>query len=145
MIALVASAWAGGACSGSCAMSGADHAWLPTDEALALIDAWQAPLGATDEGLEALLFHADALHPHDLDVLEPERRAWLEAELQRTLVQVEMTLVDDAGEVRGTLSSAPFPLKEKQHLHLEGTGSLADVEAGGRVWRVGLEHLWSRW
>ena len=145
MIALVATAFAGGACSGSCSMTGPDHHWLPSDEAQALIAAWQAPLGEVDDGLDELLFHHDVLHPSELAVLEPERRAWLRAELDRTLVEVEMTLIDDAGRVRGTLSSPPFPLKEKQHLDLEGTGSLEHVEAGGRVWRVGLEHLWSRW
>jgi hypothetical protein len=55
-----------------------------------------------------------------------------------------MRLVDGQGVERGTLS-ALVPLVEKQHLVFAGTGSLGHLETGGKVKRVGLDHLWSRW
>jgi len=144
-VILLAEAALAGACSGTCALSGAGEELLPAEEVASLLEAWTAPLGASDLALETLLYHAGAVHPAALNDLDPARRAWLQSELDRTRVTVEMSLVDDHGVVRGTLSSPPFSLREKQHLELEGTGSLAGVEAGGRVYRVGLDHLWSRW
>ena len=41
--------------------------------------------------------------------------------------------------------SSSFPLKEKRHLSFDGPGSLGWLETGGKIKRVGLAHLWSRW
>ena len=56
-----------------------------------------------------------------------------------------MGIVDEHGVVRGTLDSSSFPLKEKRHLSFDGPGSLGWLETGGKIKRVGLAHLWSRW
>lgn len=66
-------------------------------------------------------------------------------ELSRDVVRVEMRLVDDAGNVRGELSHRMVPLSQKQHLTFAETGTLGAFLTAGRVKRVGLGHLWSRW
>jgi hypothetical protein len=77
--------------------------------------------------------------------LDDAHYQFLVHELSRNQVDIEMRLVDEVGEVRGELDSRPFFLKEKQHLTFSHTQSLGWFETGGKVKRVGLSHLWSRW
>ncbi len=138
-------------CGGSCALPGPPAAGegLGEREFLDLLAQWSAePLGEPTLSLETLLFHGPdtaallALHP---DQLSPEREVFLRDELARSTVRVAMRLVDEDGAIRGTLDSGDFPLKAKQHLAFADTGSLGWLETGGKVKRVGLGHLWSRW
>ncbi|MEL6349820.1 MAG: hypothetical protein AAFV53_42345 [Myxococcota bacterium] len=138
-------------CAGSCAVADAPEVVAPFSEAefLEAVETWKTePLGEPTLALETLLFHGAQtvgwLSVHGAQ-LEPERRAFLDHELARTDVQIEMRLVDEDGRRRGWLRSGTFPLKEKQHLVFEGTDALMRLETGGKVKRVGLAHLWSRW
>jgi hypothetical protein len=77
--------------------------------------------------------------------LDQPHHAYLLSELNRDSVKIEMKLVDDNGHERGRLTASNVGLAEKQHLSFQGTGSLGQLETGGKVKRVGLGHLWSRW
>ena len=68
---------------------------------------------------------------------------WVDRELSRQTVDIAFRLVDETGAVRGEIRQ-DLPLKIKQHLVLEGTGSLKRIEVSGKTKRVGLHHLWSR-
>jgi len=107
------------------------------------------PLGTPTEALESLLFWADgtrswldALGPGPLS---PQQDAWLRHQLDRDAYDMEMRLVDDRGDVRGTLEAQDLPFDHKEHLSFEGTGALQTLVTAGRSKRVGLAHLWSRW
>ena len=43
------------------------------------------------------------------------------------------------------MESGDFTLREKQHLPFEETKTLGWLQTAGKVKRVGLSHLWSRW
>ena len=138
-------------CAGSCSLPG-NHG--STDELsesafLGWLTQWaEEPVGEPTLALETLLFHGprsvELLSKHG-ERLDEEHRAFLTEELSRNTVRMEMRLVDEHGTVRGTLDSGGFPLKEKQHLVFADTGSLGWLETGGKIKRVGLGHLWSRW
>ena len=87
----------------SCSLGDAAHHSLGEDEFVALLDQWAAePLGESTLALDTLLFDAErssALLDVYGDRLAPERRAYLERELARTEVVVEMRLVDEKGTV----------------------------------------------
>jgi len=140
----------GASCSKtSCSFGDDSHDSISEEEFVVLLDQWASePLGASTLALDTLLFDsarsAALLEAHG-DRLTAERRQWLADELARSEVVVEMRLVDEHGDVRGGLASSDFPLREKQHLPFADTGSLGWLETGGKVKRVGLAHLWSRW
>jgi len=139
----------GGGCSDACNVD--DGPTGLTEQAFRdTITAWlDEPMAAPSLPLETLLFYGESAVGHlaglDLLPLDAGRRAFLARELSRTQVQIEMRLVDDAGEVRAHLAPDDIPLAEKQHLRLEGTGTLGHLETGGQIKRVGLAHLWTRW
>ena len=143
-----ASAIAGGCTSDSCEV-GAEHG-IGLVEFDRLIAAWATEeVGAPTLALETLLFHGDrsrallaTVGPAQLD---DAHRAFLERELDRTQVTVDMRLVDATGAVRGTAGGEDIPLVEGRRLAFEGTGELGFLVTGGKVKRVGLGHLWSRW
>jgi len=109
----------------------------------------EEPLGTASHALENLLFHADAtrfyLETIGAGPLSPEQLAFLEDELARTQVEVSFRVIGEDGEVHAYLEPTTIPLGEKQHAHLHTEGDLGDLEAGGTVRRVGLNHVWSRW
>lgn len=140
---------AAGCTKTTCSLGDNARAGFDEAEFVALLDQWATePLGESTLALDTLLFDAEqSLHwlaIHE-DRLPPERRDWLYQELNRQDVVVEMRIVDETGAVRGDLSSGAFSLREKQHLPFQNTGSLGWLETGGKVKRVGLAHLWSRW
>lgn len=115
-----------------------------------LLAAWQNdPIGESTEALDTLLFHtwesAEYVELLGTDSLDAEHATFLKQELAKSVVDVEMRLVDEHGALRGHMTSEGVPLKEKQHLVFADTGSLKRFEASGKVKRVGLHHLWSRW
>lgn len=121
---------------------------LEEDEGLAHLEGYaKGPLGVATEDLETLLFHREVAlrlldnHPGLLPI---DHERFLREELARTRVEVAFRLVDDAGNVHGEAVRIG-PLKEKQHVVLNGTGSLKHIEISGKTKRVGLQHLWSRW
>ena len=135
-----------GGCATACAIT---DPHISQEEWLVALDAWsQQEIGVSTPELDTLLFYfKDSLAwlPVFGTQLDDMHYAFLEHELYRDEVDIEMRLVDEFGKVRGTLDSKPFPLKEKQHLVFAGTNSLGWLETGGKVKRVGLAHLWSRW
>ena len=137
----------GGGCNAVCTVEQAPKLSLTDGELADLLLAWsREDMTAPSMALETLLFHGSStlalLDGHDLP---PERRRFLQHELSRNQVMLEMRLVDDSGTVRGTLKPTVVNLVEKQHLSFEGTGSLGGLITGGKVKRVGLNHVWSRW
>ena len=152
-IALISpSAWAetpgrGGGCNTVCSLDQAPKLTLTETELAELLAAWsQEAMRAPTLALETLLFHGDStLTLLDGQDLPPERRSFLEHELSRDQAILEMRLVDDTGATRGELKPTMVDLSEKQHLSFQGTGSLGSLVTGGKVKRVGLNHLWSRW
>ena len=123
----------------------------PTAEEFArLLNEWLAePIAAPSLPLETLLYHG--AHTRALlgtlpsETLPTDRQAFLDAELERSRAAIEVRLVDEAGNLRGQLESTGIALGVPSHLHMQGTGNLGPVELSGRVRRVGLHHLWSRW
>lgn len=138
-------------CRTSCSLGDAtDDVHLTNDEVAFWMAEWNTqPIGESTEALDTLLFYFDdtqaALATLETLPLDAEHEAFLRQELARDEVVVEMRLLDDAGAERGHMGPVVVPLKEKQHLVFEGTGSLKHLETGGKVKRVGLGHLWSRW
>ena len=121
-----------------------------SDVFVELLRTWQSePIGESTLALDTLLFHGwesvEYLELLGADPLDADHEAFLKRELAKHAVDVEMRLIDDKGQVRGEMSSTDVPLKEKQHLVFSGVGSLKHFEASGKVKRVGLHHLWSRW
>ena len=119
-------------------------------EVAALVAQWlEEPMDAPSLPLETLLYHG----PHTRqglvvltdDALPPERRSYLLGQLERSRAAIEVRLIDASGAVRGHLDADGLTLGEGTHLHLHDTASLGEVELSGRVRRVGLHHLWSRW
>jgi hypothetical protein len=138
-------------CVGSCALPGghAEAEELSESAFLGWLTQWaEEPIGEPTLALETLLFHGhrseELLKEHG-DRLDVEHREYLVRELSRHTVHMSMRLIDEHGVVRGVLDSGGFPLKEKQHLVFADTGSLGWLETGGKIKRVGLGHLWSRW
>lgn len=140
----------GADCKTTCSLGDAQESeHLSHEELDRLLETWstQALDDPTIE-LETLLFHFQDTRSHlaQNDVpLDDAHLAYLHQELSRDAVTIEMRLLDERGEVRGTLASTDVPLKEKQHIQFQGTGSLGHLETAGKVKRVGLGHLWSRW
>jgi hypothetical protein len=139
-----------GGCASSCGLDAAPAPPMTRDQVEALLATWaDEPVGEPTLALETLLFHGPEtlawLHTLGTDSLDHAHVAFLETELARDSVTVEMRVVDDLGRERGTLFASSVGLAEKQHLTFQGTGSLGHLETGGKVKRVGLGHLWSRW
>ena len=135
-----------GGCAASCAL---EESSINQEEWLQALDKWATQeVGVSTKALDTLLFYATdtknwlPVYGGDLD---DEHYFFLFAEIQRNLVDIEMRLVDENGVIRGLLESNPFHLKKKQHISFSSTGSLGWLETGGKVKRVGLGHLWSRW
>jgi hypothetical protein len=107
------------------------------------------PVGTPSLALETLLFHGDATRRYldelGASSLTDEQENFLRAEVAKTSVTVAFRVVDEEGVVSASLVPTTLPLGEKQHVHLETEEGLGDVEAGGTVRRVGLNHVWSRW
>ena len=135
-----------GGCATSCAI---EEKHISQEDWLKTLDVWAAQeVGISTKELDTLLFYAkDSLAWLSVfgSELDDMHYTFLESELRRNLVDIEMRLVDELGTVRGVLDSSPFRLKEKQHLVFSKTKSLGWLETGGKVKRVGLAHLWSRW
>jgi hypothetical protein len=136
-------------CAKGCAAPTPDETHpLSDDEALEHFAAYAArPADEPSEALETLLFHprvSRALLDALPDLLPTAHEAFLRHELGRTRVEVAFRLVDDDGAILGQ-AVRTAPLKEKQHIILEGTGPLKHIEISGKTKRVGLHHLWSRW
>jgi hypothetical protein len=135
-----------GGCATSCALK---EKSITQEDWLISLDTWaQQEIGISTPELDTLLFYAkDSLSwlPVFGTELDDMHYSFLEHELRRDLVDIEMRLVDEFGNIRGVLDSEAFPLKEKQHLAFVQTKSLGWLETGGKIKRVGLAHLWSRW
>ncbi len=139
-----------GGCASSCTMDAAPAPPLTRDEFEGLLETWSTQ--ALDEptlALETLLFHGPEtrawLHAVGTGPLDAAHAAFLDRELDRDTVVVEMKMLDDRGRERGHALASGVGLATKQHLTFTGTGSLGHLESGGKVKRVGLDHLWSRW
>lgn len=135
-----------GGCATSCALT---EKTISQEDWIAALDIWSdQEIGISTPELDTLLFYAQdslAWLPVFGTELDDMHYSFLEQELRRDLVDIEMRLVDEFGTVRGVLDSAAFGLREKQHLPFSQTDSLGWLETGGKVKRVGLAHLWSRW
>ena len=138
-------------CAGSCSLSSRhqDSEELSEADFLAWLMQWsEEPVGEPTLALETLLFHgarSESLLARHGDRLDERHRAFLTQELSRTTVRMSMRLRDEGGVIRGSLETGSFSLRDKQHRVFEGTGSLGWLETGGKIKRVGLAHLWSRW
>lgn len=137
-------------CRTSCSLGDhTDDDGLDAGQIIALFEMWnEQAIGEPTMELETLLFYAPDveahLQLHGDDELDVQHAAFLKRELARDRVTMEMRLLDERGTERG-FARADVPLREKQHIVFEGTGSLGHLETGGKVKRVGLDHLWSRW
>ena len=154
VMSMLSTAWAdvpgrGGGCSETCSLSDGPKGQAEADFRKT-VEAWKVePMASASLPLETLLFYGgttrDYLNGLEGLSLSTERRAFLLTELERDQVAIEMRVVDDQGRIRGTMQASDVPFGEKQHLRFKGTGTLGHLETGGRVKRVGLAHLWSRW
>ncbi len=147
LLTLSAPAAAAG-CSDACAPG--DHVELSEGAFRAWLTSYAAdPPEAPGLALETLLFHGavtrEMLDIHGYGALSAAHRDVLDRELARDQVRMEMRLIDEYGELRGHMGPREFPLIEKQHFYFSDTGSLGDFLTGGKVKRVGLAHLWTRW
>jgi hypothetical protein len=135
-------------CTGGCATS--SHEPLPLSESelrKAFDGVAGRAAGEPSPALETLLFHApqtrDYLNTMGARLTESQR-AFLERELNRSHVQFELRILDEAGVERLRLEPRRVPLRIKQHLHAEHHRNLQPPEISGTLYRVGLDHLWAR-
>ncbi len=147
----IADAGSGINCASSCTgPDPANHDVLEAELIPGIFEEWNSQaIGEPTIELETLLFYlADTrafIAEKGTPGLDEAHAAYLQAELARDTVSMEMRLINDEGEVTGFLSAPSFPLWEKQHLTFTGTGTLGHLETGGKAKRVGLAHLWTRW
>ncbi|MCP4872087.1 MAG: hypothetical protein GY898_25560 [Proteobacteria bacterium] len=134
-------------CKTSCAFDDPNGERLTHEEFDGLITDWLAePIDAPSLPLETLLFHGERTRElMAASTLPADWRAFLETELAWNTAAIEMRLIDDDGRVRAVLADAGFALGKGRHTEMTATGDLGHVEVSGRVKRVGLDHLWSRW
>ncbi|MEC7983992.1 MAG: hypothetical protein VX278_02440 [Myxococcota bacterium] len=135
-----------GGCNSACETN---ESYISEEDWLVSFDSWgKQPIGEATIELETLLFYAKESKnwlPVYEEELDREHRAYLRRELARDTIDIEMRVIDEYGRVRGHLQSPSFAFKEKQHLPFSDTGTLGYLETSGKVKRVGLSHLWSRW
>ena len=108
----------------------------------------QQPVGTSTTDLDTLLFYREqslSLLPSYQQELKAEHLAYLQAQLLYNSASIEMQITDETGRLRGSLASANFTLRKKQHFQFSDTKNLGQVITAGRVQRVGLHHVWSRW
>ena len=138
----------GGGCVG-CAVDTAKTDGLSAVE----FDRWIArfagePADRTSLAFETLLFHGERtrawIEVRGTGDLDESRRRALLRELARDRAAVSFRIVDEHGVERSRLDDRVVVLGKKAHLHCDQTGSLQAHEYGGRVQRVGLAHLWTR-
>jgi hypothetical protein len=136
-------------CATGCAAAQDTLPALTAFEYARLLELMRAePLTGDNEALETLLFHGERtrelMEAHGTEELDEEQNAFLERELARDHVRLEVRLVTEDGRERAHLGPVRVPLGEKQHLHPENTTDLTPPEISGTVRRVGLNHLWTR-
>lgn len=66
-------------------------------------------------------------------------------ELDRNLATVEFRVIDEFDQLRASLPKMEVPLGPGTHVPLLGGDELGHLIISGRVRRVGLHHLWTRW
>ena len=141
---------AGADCAAGCGAG--DHhpkPFLPLSEHRELLARYALePMSEESEALETLLYHHEPVRRYLAEghrgSLDAQRLAFLERELARTHVRIELRLVDGDGAVRMRLGPVRVQLEEKQHLSATETDRLQPARFNGTVKRVGLHHLWTR-
>ena len=136
-------------CISSCSVQDDTHKEIPKEEWLENLETWsKEPIGEGTLALETLLFYADqslSLLPLYEDKVDTYHLDFLYTELHRDQVYIEMRIIDENNEMRAKMESGDFTLRDKQHLPFEETKTLGWLQTAGKVKRVGLAHLWSRW
>ena len=136
-------------CISTCSVQDDHYVEIPQNEWLAHLETWsKEPVGEPTLALETLLFYAEqslSLLPTHEDKLDDFHVDFLYKELHRNQVHIEMRIIDENNLVRAKMESGDFTLRQKQHLPFKQTKTLGWLETAGKVKRVGLSHLWSRW
>ena len=136
-------------CVSTCSVQDDHYVEIPQTEWLAHLQTWaKDPVGEPTLALETLLFYAEqslSLLPQHEDKLDEYHLDFLYKELHRDQVYIEMRIIDEKDIIRAKMESGDFTLREKQHLPFKQTNTLGWLETAGKVKRVGLSHLWSRW
>ncbi len=160
-------------CASGCALSNHPTDRLSRDKFQTLIKQYAAgPRDGSNLALETLLFYGPQTAAHlrfasapsvrsvshnknqsaaplptlksgPLKTLSSEHRAFLEKELRRNTVRVEVRVVDEHGELRASLPSTAVPL-DRRHVFDLDEHNLQPLSVSGTVKRVGLDHLWTR-
>ena len=106
-----AETWESQDCKTSCSLGDAtDEVHLTVDEVAFWMEEWNGqPIGQSTEALDTLLFYgpdtAKAFAELDLLPLDDEHRDFLERELARDEVIVEMRLLDESGSSRRAVAT----------------------------------------
>lgn len=122
------------------------------------------PLDGTNLALETLLYYgpqsaahltamqaesnsegeAEGKEASELEsLLKPSQITFLEQQLRRNKVSVEVRIVDEHGQVRADLPATSVPLDRRHVFELDEHG-IQPMVVSGTVKRVGLDHLWTR-
>ncbi|WP_372369871.1 hypothetical protein [Candidatus Uabimicrobium sp. HlEnr_7] len=104
------------------------------------------PLSSKSLALETLLFYGEVTQNWlpETSVLDKEHLQFLQRELQKTHVEIQLRVVDEKGIVRIELEPTVVKIGDKYHQHVHKTQEIQSLEISGTIKRVGLYHLWSR-
>lgn len=108
-----------------------------------------AASGPESDAIDALIFDGEQtrtlLAKHGAGSLPQGHIDTLYRELDRDQATVEFRLTDEFGAIRATLAPMQVAFGPGNHVPLAGGDLLGHLVISGRVRRVGLHHLWTRW
>lgn len=136
-------------CASGCALSRHPTPTLGLKKFHALLDAFAGePMSEASPALEELLYHGrqvlTLLASHGSEPLDNERLQFLEAELRRDVVRLELRVVDEEGRVRASFEPTSVPLDIRHVFDMESGDLPRPLITSGTVKRVGLNHFWQR-
>lgn len=104
------------------------------------------PLDKASIDLETLLFYGKYTKQWlpQTSMLDAEHALFLQRELQKTHVKIELRVTDERGQVRIELPPTLVEIGTKYHQHVSQTHDMQPLEMSGTIKRVGVHHLWSR-
>ncbi len=136
-------------CASGCALSRHPTPTLGLKKFHALLESYaQEPMSEASPALEELLYHGrqvlTLLASHGGSPLDTERLAFLEQELRRDTVRIELRVVDQEGRVRSSFEPTSVPLDIRHVFDMETDDLPRPLITSGTVKRVGLHHFWQR-
>jgi hypothetical protein len=136
-------------CASGCLMpSESETPEVSHQEFAKLLEAYAAS-GPESDAIDALIFDGEQtrrlLARHGAGSLSQTHIDTLYRELDRDQARVQFRLIDEFGALRASLPAMDVAFGPGNHVPMIGGDALGHLLISGRVRRVGLHHLWTRW